>query len=409
MNRYSAIIVGAGPAGLMCAVSIGCPKVLVLEKMHLPGRKLLMSGSTRCNITHAGHIDDFFVQYGPANQFVKPALTAFTNLQLLDFFSRRKISFVTTEHGKMFPKSLKAKNILNALLDECRKHHAELKTDCPVTAVEKTESGDFVCHTPCGGFRSQNLIITTGGMSYPQTGSTGDGYALAKSLGHTIEQPRPALTPLYIYDFPFKDQAGVSLRACGISVWRANRKIKSLHGDILFTHKGLSGPGALDISRYTQPGDIVRLELIDSSDDQRVAFINRFTVQGATTISSMLRSMKIPRKLVDTLLAIGNIPSATRLGNMNREQRRTVYDLLCALPLEIKSPGGFDIAIVTAGGVKRNEINPRTLESKLHKNLYFAGEIIDVDGREGGYNLQFAFSSGCLAGQSVRRNLFAVS
>jgi predicted Rossmann fold flavoprotein len=369
--------------------------------MPSPGIKLLISGSNQCNITHDGSVDGFYRRYGRADNFVKYTLKNFSNKDLISFFESRGIQFTVTDHGKIFPRSSRSKDILDAIIDECRNRLVTLAVGEPVKTVEPMPSGGFHCTTAYNNYRCKYLVIATGGKSYPKTGSSGDGYRLAQSLGHSIVTPKPALAPVIAEDYDLAGLAGVSLQDKTVSLWRGNKKIASEQGSILLTHTGLSGPCILNISRYAQHGDILRIDLAGSACLSFTQFKDILSKSNNLQISTVLRNMNIPRQLACAIVTKAGVQPSQQVNSIKKDMRRQVYELVGGLPFTVKSTGGFDEAIVTAGGVERTEITARTMQSKLNPNLFFAGEIIDVDGDEGGYNLQFAFSSGMLAGSSI--------
>ena len=243
---WDLIVIGAGPAGLFCAAqaSGGGGKVLVLEKKRTPGRKLLISGSGRCNITHDGDARAFLDRYGGAGRFLRPALLGFTNRDLVAFFEERGLSMITMEIGKVFPETQRSRDVLAVLLAEGEARGVEIACGKAVTSIVK--SGDEFL-VACGdeAYQSRTLVIATGGRSYPATGSSGDGYSFAGALGHAIAEVGPALAPVRIRDYPFADLAGISIPGARVSIFRG-KKVKEGAGDVLFTHDGLSGPGILD-------------------------------------------------------------------------------------------------------------------------------------------------------------------
>lgn len=266
------IIIGAGPAGLFAAVqaSRGNKNIIILEKNSQAGKKLLITGSGQCNLTHTGEVRDFLDHYGDNTDknFLRSLLYSFSSRNLLEFFDSRGISFTCTDEGKYFPASLKAEDILNVLLAECRKNDIQIKYDSPAEDIFFCEDKDqFNIKTPIKEYSSRYLIIAAGGKSYPTTGSTGDGYKFARKLGHSINKPKPVLTPLYIENYQFAEIAGVSLKGREISLWRKGSLVKRWTGDLLFTHQGISGPGILNYSRYIEKGDIIKIKLLNYKDE----------------------------------------------------------------------------------------------------------------------------------------------
>ncbi len=289
---YDLIIVGAGPAGLFCGIhcAAGGGRVLILEGKSSPGRKLLIAGSARCNITNAGDIAEFPGRYGDAARFVKPALYHFTNRDLVDYFSGRGLPLVEMNDGKIFPESMKSSEVLRCLLGEAGRYGAEIRPADKVAGIKRTEGG-FETITETAVYRTRRVLVATGGRSYPATGSTGDGYAFAESLGHTIEPTAPALTPLYIKNYFFENCAGISLERRELTLFRSGKKIRRTEGDVLFTHRGLSGPGVLDFSRYVLPGDTVKVRLVsDSSPEEFESMLD-----SAVETEGRYQPEKIPR------------------------------------------------------------------------------------------------------------------
>lgn len=407
MSKYCDIlIIGAGPAGLFTAINcagINGVKVAILEKNPRAGRKLLITGGGQCNLTHAGPMDDFYNHYGSNSRFLRSSFNRFTNRDLLNFFMERGIDFIETVEGKILPSSLKAQDILDVLLQECRKKGVSILYNEHVQEVIQKKD-QFIVNTRTNVYSSKALVIAVGGKSYPSTGSTGDGYKLASSLGHTIIEPRPGLTPLYIYDYPFGELAGISLENIEITQWRNDKKIGTWRGDVLFTHRGLSGPGILNSSRYIEPGDIVRLNFIDapSLEKSRQELDGILTENGRQLVKTAVSTYNLPRRLMDRLISLAGISRDDRCAHLSRDKRNKLAEFLSSFPMKVEKLGGFNIAMVTCGGVSLKEIKPNNMESKLIPNLFFVGEILDIDGDTGGYNLQAAFSQGYMAGRYLK-------
>ncbi|TRZ67048.1 MAG: aminoacetone oxidase family FAD-binding enzyme, partial [Methanothrix sp.] len=249
-EEYDLIIVGAGPAGLFCAINAyeKGRKILVLEKKRSPGRKLLVSGSGHCNITHDGDMQAFLDHYGDHGRFIRPAILGFTNRDLISFFEARELAMTRVESGKVFPETMRSEDVLAVLIRECGSGNVQLRCGQRVSSLTRNEDGFGVTAEGCT-FRSDLLVIATGGRSYPATGSTGDGYRFARSLGHGVTDVVPALTPVRIKDHPFSGLAGITFSDMEVSLVR-KKKISVVQGDVLFTHQGLSGPGILDLSRH---------------------------------------------------------------------------------------------------------------------------------------------------------------
>jgi len=404
---WDLIVVGAGPAGLFCAASAagGSRKVLVLEKKRTPGRKLLISGSGRCNLTHDGEARAFLDHYGGAGRFLRPALLGFSNRDLVAFFDGNGLSMTTLEGGKVFPVTQKARDVLDVLLAECKARGVEIACGKAATSMEKSGDGFLVA---CGEetFRSRFLVIATGGRSYPATGSSGDGHFFAEALGHAIAEVGPALAPVRIRDYPFADLAGISLPGARVSIFRG-RKVKGGAGDVLFTHDGLSGPGILDLSRDIRAGDLLRVSFAGARKKEEMErwLLARSEEEGGRNLRSVLAELAVPARLASKVLELLEIPQDLKCASMTRRMRIDLADHLSGFPLIVEEVGGFDLAMATRGGVDLSEVDPKSMESRLVPGLYFAGEVLDVDGDSGGYNLQAAFSMGFLAAERIRKRL----
>jgi predicted Rossmann fold flavoprotein len=402
-EEFDLIIVGAGPSGLFCAINT-CnkdKKILLLEKKRSPGRKLLISGSGHCNITHDGDVRSFLDHYGDHGRFLRPAILSFSNLDLISFFDGMGLAMIQEKDGKIFPETLRSKDVLDVLLKECSLRNIDLRCGQEVKSLTRCEDG-FEVISKEQIYRSPLLVIATGGRSYPATGSTGNGYRFTKALGHSIIEIGPALTPVFIKDFPFSELAGISFPDMEIMLFR-NKKIKSTQGDILFTHKGLSGPGILDLSRDIRAGDTLKLAFLkaDRRKDLEEWLLERIEVDGARKLRSVLKDLDLPARLMARILELSKIPNDLGCAHLTRTMRANLIDNLTGFPMVVSELGGFDIAMVTRGGVDLREVNSKTMESKLVKGLYLVGEVLDVDGDTGGYNLQAAFSTAMIAAKSI--------
>jgi predicted Rossmann fold flavoprotein len=405
MEQHDVVVIGAGPAGLFCALHADMPgqRILLLEKNPHPGAKLLLSGSGQCNITHGGEIRDFLSHYGNHGKEVKPALLGFTNKDLIEFFFRRGLVMIEKENGKVFPETLRSADVLALLIKECKDRGVLLHCGEPAVIVRRTVEG-FEITTARTTYLSPVLVIATGGASYPKTGSTGDGYRISASLGQQVTEIAPALTPLRIRNFPFATLAGISFESMRFSIWRAGKKIADHNGDVLFTHLGLSGPGILDVSRGIEADDVITLSFVGNLKREEFAadLVNRVEEHRSWQISTILAAYPIPERLNRKLLKVSGIPEGLTCNHFSAEQRSRLITNCTQFPLTVEAPGGFSVAMVTRGGVALDGVNLKTMESKSIPNLYFAGEVLDIDGDTGGYNLQAAFSTGFLAARSIR-------
>ena len=416
-SHYDLIIVGAGPSGLFCAINSmqKGKKILILERKNSPGHKLLISGSGQCNITHDGDIQDFLDHYGDHGRFLRPALLGFTNSDLIAFFKAKGLEMIREKGDKIFPETKRSRDVLNILIEQCQELGVVIKCNQAVKSITGNENG-FLVGGKGGSYRSRLLVIATGGCSYPATGSCGDGYSFAGILGHRIAEIGPALTPLLITNYPFSDLAGLSFPDMKISLYR-HAKIREHRGDILFTHEGLSGPGILDLSRYIRAKDILKLSFVPV--DKRKALeewlVDKARLEGARSLLSVLADLPrlVPSavplypRLIKRMLQISGIATDLKMAQLNREMRGCLIDNLTSLSLVVSDLCGYNTAMVTRGGVETMEVDPKTMQSRLVKGLYLVGEVLDVDGDTGGYNLQAAFSTGMLAARSIKSTILS--
>ena len=285
----------------------------------------------------------------------------------------------------------------------CRNYGVEIIYNYHVqhTAISEGEFSVSSDHRNNTIFNAPILVVASGGMSYPATGSTGDGFQIAESLGHSIVPPAPALTPVFIKNFIFSALSGISLKNRTIAVFRNNKKVISKTGDVLFTHKGLSGPGILDISRYIRKDDTVKISLaVENAEDIKRCLIEESRSGVKKSIKNYLKKLSIPERLIAPILEQLQIDPAKNISEVSKDERTKLITSLTSYSFTVDEKGDFKIAMATSGGVCRDEINRKTMESKIIPGLYFAGEVMDVDGDTGGYNIQWAFSSGNAAGKS---------
>ncbi len=414
MSKCSIIVVGAGPAGLMAAgqAALTGSMVLILEKMPKPGLKLRITGKGRCNLTNIAPLPEFIEHFGPNGKFLRQAFSHFFSEDLIAFFKGLGMETVTERGGRVFPASDQASEVSRKLGDWAIRK-AMIRINCAVKNL-------FVENGQMAGVRVQpksshseiikadRIIIATGGASYPATGSTGDGYELARSVGHTIVPIRPALVPLQTAGDVAGRLQGLSLRNVAVKVFVDGKKEVSTFGEMIFTHFGISGPIILAISRNCVDALRVKKKTIISIDlkpgldenklDQRL--LRDIDQHGRKKLDNLLKGL-LPMKLIPICAELAQIDPEKSAHQITAEERRRLRGWLKDFQLEVTGHRNFEEAIITAGGVDLREVDPRTMESRLVKGLYFAGEVLDIDADTGGYNLQAAFSTGWLAGRSA--------
>lgn len=412
-NAQSIVVIGAGPAGMMAAGTAGerGVEVLLVEKNLLPGRKLLLTGNGRCNFTHTGSLDDLVANVITNGKFLYNAFAAFSNQDTIGFFRDRGLTETTEPDGRVFPASGRALDVSNVLQGYCRANGVKILT--AQAAGIKIAGGrvNGILFSDGKEMECGSVVIACGGMSYPKTGSTGDGYGMAKELGHTIIKPAPALVPIeLIGNLPLKLK-GVSLGSVGVkAVDKNNRKIYQGFGDIIFTHYGISGPAILSASSYMThtavPGGKIMLDLFPEFTDMQIdALLWEFlTKSTAGSVEKTLKKLHLPSRFIDVLVQTAGIAAGKKSCEATKQERKQLALLLKNFEMRIKSLRPMEEAMVTSGGVCVDEINPRTMESRIVKGLFFAGEVMDVDADTGGYNLQIAFSTGYVAGISCYEN-----
>ncbi|HMC89628.1 MAG TPA: NAD(P)/FAD-dependent oxidoreductase [Gemmataceae bacterium] len=407
-GNWDVIVAGAGAAGLLAAARSAEQgrSTLLLEKNRKPGVKILMSGGTRCNLTHATDNRGIVDAFGPPGRFLHSALAALSVDETVALFEAEGVATKVEETGKIFPVSNKAVDVLNALLRRLARSGATLALGEPLLNLERTNGG-FVVRTSSRTLTARRLILTPGGKSYPGSGTTGDGYDFAARFGHTIVPPRPALVPVTVAAPWVADLRGITLPDVTVRVVEAERVLASRRGSLLFAHFGLSGPVILDVSRvvsgHPQPQALV-LEVdvlpADKEPELDESLRRESAVSGRKQLAVVL-SDRLPRRLCEALLVLAELPIDRKAAALSRAERTRLVQMIKRLRLPITGTLGFGKAEVTAGGVALDEVDSRSMRSKRVPDLFIAGELLDLDGPIGGYNFQAAFSTGWLAGDAA--------
>nr|WP_296255029.1 NAD(P)/FAD-dependent oxidoreductase [uncultured Ezakiella sp.] len=398
---YDLIVIGAGASGLFVASMVNQnQKVLIIEKNDRPGKKLKITGKGRCNITNSKPINEFFEEVFTNNKFLFSSFYEFTNYDLLDFLNQKGLNTKTERGGRVFPFTDKSTDVIDSLYCNSK---AEFLFNENVLNVSKDNI--FTVETDNGKYNSRFLLIATGGLSYPMTGSTGDGYNFAKSFGHTIIPTRPALVGLNVDLSDEKELMGLSLRNVNVSLI-SNKKHISEFGELLFTHYGISGPTILTLSSFAEKGDIVSIDLKPGLDYTKLD--NRLLRDFNDNINKSFKNSLdklFPKSMINYIVKRSGIDEDKKVNQITIDERKSLINLIKNLEFKVISRRGFNEAVITDGGINVKEINPKTMESNLIPGLYFAGEIIDVAANTGGYNLQIAFSTAYKAFKSISEEL----
>jgi predicted Rossmann fold flavoprotein len=405
---WDVAVIGAGAAGLMAAIHAAerGRRTLLLEKNKKPGVKILMSGGTRCNITHATDNRGIVEALGPNGRFLHSALAALSVEDTVAFFEAEGVATKVEETGKIFPVSNKATDVLAALLRRLERSGAVLALDEPVLEMSRQE-GRLTLTTPRRMISAGRVILTSGGQSYPGSGTTGDGYRFAARFGHTIVPPRPALVPITTSLPWVAELRGVTLPDVSASILDAGHILVLRRGSLLFAHFGLSGPVVLDVSRvvsdHPKPESLLlELDLLPNVRDEALnEFLRTESLASGKKQLAVVLSAHLPRRICDALLPLAGLASDRKAAALTRDERTRLVRAVKHLQLPVTGTLGFKKAEVTAGGVALAEVHSSTMQSKLIPELWLAGEILDLDGPIGGYNFQAAWSTGWLAGGTV--------
>jgi predicted Rossmann fold flavoprotein len=403
---WDVVVAGAGAAGLLAGIRAAeCGRrVLVLEKNRRAGVKILMSGGTRCNLTHATDNRGIVAAYGSPGRFLHSSLAALSVQDTVALFEAEGVATKIEETEKIFPVSNRAADVLDALLRRLERSGAVLALGEPLRGLQPREGG-FAVTTPGRLLQARRVILTTGGQSYPGSGTTGDGYGLTAGLGHSIVPPRPALVPITVAASWVAGLRGVTLPDVAVSVREEMETLASRRGSLLFAHFGLSGPVVLDVSRvvsgHPRPQTLrLEIDLVPGvKEPQLDEWLRVETAAAGKKQLAVVLSAHVPRRLGDVLLPLAGLPAERRAAALSRPERACLVQVLKRLTLAVTGTLGFGRAEVTAGGVALDEVDSRTLQSKLVPGLFVAGELLDLDGPIGGYNFQAAWSTGWLAGQ----------
>ncbi len=404
MNRI--IVIGGGASGMMSAISASNNnknEVILFEKNEKLGKKMYITGKGRCNVTNASDVDNLLQNTIGNPTFMYSSYYTFDSYSVMNFFEEEGLSLKVERGRRVFPRSDKSSDVIKTLSNKLNKNNVKVFFNSNVTKI-------LVEHNKVKGvivndkkYDGDKVIIATGGLSYPQTGSTGDGYNFAKILGHNVTKLSPSLVPLIVSNDFIKDLQGLSLKNIELKIKLNNKIVYSNQGEMLFTHKGISGPLVLSSSRYLTNKNLENCKgYIDLKPSLTIAELDKrvlrdFEKYKNKDFKNSLDDL-LPQKIIETIISLSNINPNKKVNEITKVERKALVDLLKNFELNITDISGYNQAVVTTGGINVDEIDPSTCQSKLVEGLYFVGEVLDIDCLTGGYNMQVAFSTGYLAG-----------
>lgn len=404
------IVIGGGPAGMMAAYAASCQghAVTVLEQNEKLGKKLFITGKGRCNITNAGDMDNLFANVMSNRKFLYSAFYTFDNEQVLSFFENQGLRTKVERGNRVFPLSDHSSDVIAALSRALKSQNVDIRLHTKVQSLLiRDEAACGVVLSDGKTVEADDVIVATGGISYPSTGSTGDGYRMAEESGHTLVECTPSLVPFETKEDWVKDLQGLSLRNVTVSIYHGKKKLYEDFGEMLFTHFGVSGPLVLSASGMIKPVQFKQelcmyIDLKPALDAEQLdkRILREFDAAMNKQFKNVIGSL-MPAKMIPVVIRLSGIDPDKKVNEVSREERQHLVQLLKRLPLTINGLRGWNEAISTKGGVSVKDINPSTMESKKVSHLFFCGEVLDLDALTGGYNLQIAWSTGYLAGISV--------
>ncbi len=390
-TNYDTIIIGGGPSGMMAAIasSFYGRQTLLLDKNKKLGKKLAMTGGGRCNVTNNGTLEDILAGIPHGGKFLYSTFAQFDNHDIIQFFQDNGTKLKEEDHGRMFPVTDRSQTIIATLQAKMTELGVTIATQSEVISTTKTVDGHFLIKTADKSFTCRKLIVTTGGKSYPSTGSTGYGHEIARHFNLKVTPLKPAESPLTT-DFPHKQLQGISLREIVIHIGK--HEIKH---DLLFTHFGLSGPAALRVSTFVQPGDVITIDFLpEISTDELTRAIHDLRDK---SIKNVLKTL-LQERVAEFLITDAGIKLETKAKQLSEKQLKLLSEKIKELPIKVTGTMSLAKSFVTAGGVDLAEIKPKTLMSKTIDNLYFAGEVLDINAHTGGFNITYALATGWVAG-----------
>jgi predicted Rossmann fold flavoprotein len=414
MKLYDIVVVGSGPAGMMAAIRAGQlgKNVMLIEKNDTIGKKLKITGSSRCNITNTASLDTFMEKFGKKGAFFRSAFATFSNNRLMTFFNARGLKFKVEDDGRVFPITDKSRSVVKVLKEYLSMNKVKINYNTRLVRIKNKKDYFSLDLGNDNYMATRKVILATGGISYAETGSTGDGFEVAQKAGHKITPLRPGIVPLKASETYVKELQGVPLENIRLTFKYGKRKLVSDNGNLIFTHFGISGPLVLDISSQVavilEKNETVNL-FIDlkpemTAPELEEKLMEEFESRSKTEFKNLMK-LFMPNRMIPIFVELLGIDPKKKVNQIQKGERNSIVTLLKAFPLTVTGSLPVEKAMVTCGGISRKEIDPQTMESKVMKGLYFAGEIIDFCAPSGGYNLQEAFSTGYLAGEMAANSL----
>ncbi len=407
--KYDIAVIGGGPSGMMAAIraaELGM-RVVLIEKNNDLGKKLLITGGGRCNITNLNITSrELKNLYGEGGKSLHKAFNNFNVQDVINFFESRELKTKEEVGGRIFPVSNRASDIKSVLIESLKKDKVKVLTGATVKNLEIKNKLINKIKTTAGDIEADKVILCSGGKSYPATGSSGDGFFWARKAGHKINDLKPSLVPVVTKESWVKKLQGISFKDIEINIYEKGKKKTGGQGEMIFTHDGIGGPLVYNLSRFLRDLNLnkveLRIDFIPKNNFKELDNILRQEIQkkGKKNYKNIISKI-VGDRLADVILELLQIDKNKKAYEINKEERKDTIRILKEMKFSIKKLGGFERAVVTAGGIDLKEVDPRTLKSKIVNNLFFAGEVLDIDGPSGGYNLQVAWSTGYLAGESA--------
>lgn len=402
-------VIGAGPAGMMAAITAASnsQKVILFEKNSSAGKKLLITGNGRCNITNTVAMNEFIKKFQKKGSFLRTALSRFNNTDLMEFFESRGLKLKVENDGRVFPETDASKSVLEILLKELKKESVRVMYNHKLDTIKTMDNG-FLLKFDQNKYLARKVILATGGVSYSTTGSDGDGHRIAEETGHTITALEPGIVPVITDEFWVRELSGLQLKSAVATIKHSKGKVK-MEGDVLFTLQGLSGPMILNNSSKIveilkkDKRILLNLDIYPSMTREQLSeqFFTAMEEHGKVDLGNHMK-LKLPNRMIPLFLEMAKADPKMKMNQLGKKERNNILNILKSFPLTIIGYSSIEKAMVTCGGVSSKNFDPNTMESRIVPGLYFAGEIVDGCGPSGGYNLQQAFSTGYLAGmQSI--------